>query len=88
MDKSELKSLCRGNRTDRGWTQTPEGNWTPGVHDRRRVVASTVNLIAEKQGGAVFGPQVLGVLASNATGTEDLEALAAEWRRWAGANLS
>lgn len=80
--KRDLKALCRGNRTDRGWTQTDEGNWVPSVHDRRRVAVAHVNALAENQGGAVFGPQVLGILQNNSTSGDDYAALLTNFEAW------
>jgi len=75
MDKRELKALCNGNRTDRGWTENEAGTWTPSVHDRRRVVTSTLQMVAEENGGMVHGPVIMSIIKANAVDAEDLKVL-------------
>lgn len=85
-NKAELKALCRGNRTDRGWESTEEGFWTPSVHDRRRVAVATLEMAAEKNDGVVHGPAIIQALQLNSTGPEDFETLVDNFNRWMTTN--
>ena len=84
FDKSQLKTLCRGNRTDRGWEADAEGRWTPSLHDRRRLVSATVGMIAEGQGGQVLGLQAQAAVKVHARAGDpaDFNALAARFAQW------
>lgn len=74
------RALTNGRDRAKGWTQDENGNWIASAWDRRRVVTSTLNLLAERQGG-VFGPQVGMVILANATGPDDINLvkLTHEW---------
>ena len=81
--KADLKALCRGNRTDRGWENTEEGLWTPSVHDRRRVAVAHVHLLAEmNQAEAVPGEVVLTILALHSNSAGDHAAMIENFSNW------
>ncbi len=84
FDKSQLKTLCRGNRTDRGWTQDEAGNWTPSVHDRRRVATAHMGLVAEANGlPGLPAPAVMSILSFHAKEDEaDIQALLENFGQW------
>lgn len=84
MSKSDLKALCRGNRTDRGWEQGADGNWTPSLHDRRRAAVAHMNLVAQVNGlPGLPGPAVISVLAHHAREDEaDIAALISNFSAW------
>lgn len=79
---AELKTLCRGNRTDRGWTKDDEDRWTPSIFDRRRIATSHLSVVAENQGGAVLGVQVAAVLSLYSTGPADFNEMALNFQAW------
>ncbi len=84
FDKSQLKTLCRGNRTDRGWTQNDEGQWTPSVHDRRRIAVAEMQVVAEVNGLPGI-PEMLVplVLVRHAVDEADAQALFDNFAAWA-----
>jgi hypothetical protein len=79
MDDFEL---TRGHRPDEDWAEGPDGNWTAGFQDRRRLFFADINRVAEAQGGGVFGPQVLMLLPAYAVG--DAPELVQAFKRVAG----
>lgn len=83
-NKAELKALCRGNRTDRGWTQDESGNWVASVFDRRRIGVAEMNLVAEVNGmPGLPMPLVFQVLVQHhSTGDEDAKALLENFGKW------
>ena len=86
MDESKapLKALCRGNRTDRGWTQDENGNWVASVFDRRRIGVAEMSLVAEINGlPGLPMPVAFHVLVEHhSTGYEVANALLENFGKW------
>jgi hypothetical protein len=82
FNKAELKPLCRGNRTDRGWVENEELTWTPSVFDRRRLAVTAIGMAAEVQGGQIHPAQIPQIFAIFATDQFDLAALAKNFKAW------
>jgi hypothetical protein len=78
------RSLTGNRDRDKGWAQTPEGNWVPSLFDRRRVAVAEMNLVAEVNHlPGVPGPLALQVLVEHhSTGEEDAKALIQNFGKW------
>ena len=82
-DKNQLKLMCRGNNPDRGWEQTPEGNWTPSLHDRRRVTVAEANMAAAiLPDGIVPASSMYLIFHRNSRSEADLMALIGNFNIW------
>lgn len=83
-NKAELKALCRGNRTDRGWTQNEDGNWVASVFDRRRIGVAELHLIAEvnEMPGLPMFIAFQVLTQRHSTGDEDAKALLENFEKW------
>jgi len=79
------RELTGGRDRDKGWTQTPEGNWVPSLWDRRRVAVAEMQAVAEANGlPGVPLPIAQIAVVRNSTSMEDAGELFANFARWAG----
>ena len=70
-----LRELCRGREPDADWTADENGNWIPGISDRRRIVVAKLYLLALILGGMVPLVVVSKMLQEQSTDEEDLKNL-------------
>ena len=67
-----LRELCRGREPDADWTADENGNWVPGISDRRRIAVAKLFVSASIFGEVVPFALVSKTLQEQSTDEEDL----------------
>lgn len=81
INEGSLLELTRGHEADSHWVMTEDGNWTPSIWDRRRLVSATMNYIIETHGGMPIAT-IPSIIASNSVDDYDAQHLAEKISDW------
>lgn len=79
----DTRGLTGGRDRAKGWTETPDGNWTPSVYDRRRLAFTEMILIAQiNELPGIPMPLVPVVLEKHSTDEDDVQAMFENFTKW------